>query len=638
MVLVVPVALVALSRDEPRSQVPPLARGWVTSPDGTQLLAEQDPIAFSDRTTTSLTIAVDPTRDYQVIDGFGASITDSSAAVLYRLDPEIRDATMAQLFDPTRGPGLSYLRQPMGASDFVDEDFYTYDDIAPGETDYAMEHFSVEHDRPQILPLLRRAKALNPELRIMASPWTAPGWLKTNSSLTGGSLIDDPRIYRAYALYFVRFLRAYADAGVQVDAVTVQNEPQHATSDYPGMLMSPVQQATFISVLGPALRAAGLDTSILAYDHNWALSPADAAAAPEKVSADAYAERVLSDPAGGRWVDGVAFHCYSGDPSAQAELHRVFPDVESLLSECSGFRRPDETPAATFARTLRDTARLVIEATRNWSRTFLTWNLALGPQGGPHRGGCGTCTGLITVGPERSVTLNADYYALASVSRLVRPGAVRLASTSFPSVGNEGGLITAAFRNPDASIAVVVHNLAEEPRRFAVRVGDRSLTTSLVGGGLGTYSWPGSATPVGDLMLLDPSEMRSTASPEAPVDPCCTADTATRAIDDDAGTRWSTGRSQRPGDHLQVDLGQRRRVARVVLDAGPAAADAPHRWALYASDDPTTFGRPVAEGSGNGQLTTMDLTGVDARYLRVATTGQTSTWWSVAEARVYVPR
>ena len=296
------------------------------------------PIAFSERDPTSsstdLTIAVDPTQEYQRIDGFGASITDSSAAVLYRLDPRTRDATMVQLFSPRDGAGLSYLRQPMGASDFVDE--------SPIRTTTSPRRVRLRHGALQ-----RRARraadpaaapprqALNPRLTIIASPWSAPAWMKTTGSLIGGSLTDDARIYKAYARYFVTFLQAYASAGIAVDAVTVQNEPQFAPSDYPGMLMSPTQQATFISVLGPALRSAGLRTSILAYDHNWAAQAGDAT-----VSAGAYAEQILSDAGAAPWVGGVAFHCYSGRPDVQAQVHRSHPDAEIVLSECSGSRRP----------------------------------------------------------------------------------------------------------------------------------------------------------------------------------------------------------------------------------------------------------------------------------------------------------
>lgn len=495
LVLVVIMGLLALTGDDVRSSEPALVRSWVTTPDGRHLLAAQPPVVLGGGASgATVTVAVDPTRQYQVIDGFGASITDSSAAVLYRLDPRSRDATMVRLFAPGHGAGFSYLRQPMGASDFVAGRFYTYDDVSRGETDYSMTHFSVAHDETRILPLLRRARALDEQLRIIATPWTAPAWMKTNGSLIGGSLIDDARIYNAYALYFVKFLQAYAGAGVRVDAVTVQNEPEHATNDYPGMVMSAAQEAAFISVLGPALQKAGLHTSILAYDHNWGVSPADASGASGKLPGDAYAERVLSTAAAARWVDGVAFHCYWGTARAQAEVHRADPQAGILLSECSGYRAAGETPAATFARSLAVFARLVMGATRNWAAGVLMWNVALGPNGGPHRGGCANCTGVVTVGPRQKVTLDAEYYALASVSRFVRPGAVRISSTTLPQAADEGGLMTVAFRNRDGSIALVVYNATASARLFSVEVGHRSFSTTLPSDGLGTYVWPSVAT------------------------------------------------------------------------------------------------------------------------------------------------
>src|SRR3954452_14649066 len=189
----------------PATAAPPTAREWLTTPDGSFKLADRGSVPFRPGGSDRLAITVDPSRAYQTMDGFGTSITDSSAQVLYRLDPRTRDATMERLFSPSAGDGLSFLRQPMGASDFVGGPFYTYDDLPAGRTDFAMERFSIDHDRAQILPLLRRALALNPRLKVIGSPWSPPAWMKTNGSLIGGRLIDDPRIYDAYARYFVKF-------------------------------------------------------------------------------------------------------------------------------------------------------------------------------------------------------------------------------------------------------------------------------------------------------------------------------------------------------------------------------------------------------------------------------------------------
>src|SRR5205807_1846919 len=193
------------------SPAPLSAHVWVTTPDGTDKLTDLGTVAFGSAMPSAPTIVVDPTLTYQRMQGFGGAITDSSATVLYRLSPAARAATMRSLFDPVTGDGLDYLRQPIGASDFVATADYTYDDMPAGQADYAQRHFSIAHDQAQILPLLRQAEAINPDLTIMAAPWSPPAWMKTSASLVGGRLIDDPRIYLSYALYLVKFVEAYRD-------------------------------------------------------------------------------------------------------------------------------------------------------------------------------------------------------------------------------------------------------------------------------------------------------------------------------------------------------------------------------------------------------------------------------------------
>jgi glucosylceramidase len=282
------------------SETPVTAHVWVTTPDGADKLTPLAPATFGNAMPSAPAIVVDPTLTYQTMQGFGGAITDSSAAVLYRLSPAARAATMRSLFDPVTGDGLDYLRQPVVASDFVATADYTYDDLPAGQTDYGQSHFSVQHDQAQILPLLRQARALNPHLQIIATPWSPPAWMKTTGSLVGGRLIDDPRIYRSYALYLTKFIEAYRANGVTVNAITVQNEPQNRTpSGYPGTDMPSGQEEKVISDLGPLLRAAGLRTQIFAYDHNWTEHPGDVAGTPPDETADvnAYPQNVLAGSA-----------------------------------------------------------------------------------------------------------------------------------------------------------------------------------------------------------------------------------------------------------------------------------------------------------------------------------------------------
>jgi glucosylceramidase len=611
------------------------ARVWVTTPDGTYKLSDLGTVAFSDAPTSAPTLVVDPTRTFQRMQGFGAAITDSSAAVLYRLSPTARGAAMRSLFDPVAGAGLSYLRQPIGGSDFVATAAYTYNDLPAGQTDYSQKRFSIAHDKVQILPLLRQAKALNPQLQVMASPWSPPAWMKSGGSLVGGRLIDDPRIYRSYALYLLKFIQAYGASGVPVDAITIQNEPQFRTpSGYPGTDLPSWQAAEVIEELGPMLRAAGLHTRILGYDHNWTEHPNDAAGTPADSTADIdrYPQNLLSSSAA-RWIDGVAYHCYYGDPSAMTALHNEFPDKAIYFTECSGSQSAD--PANTFSDTLKWHARnLIIGTPRNWAQTVLNWNLALDPNGGPHVGGCDTCTGVITVGPGDTVTKDAEYYTLGHLAKFVAPGAVRIASTSFGTTGWNGQIMDVAFRNPDGTTVLVAHNESDDPQTFAVREGDRAFTYTLPGGALATFTWHGTPADTSRLRQVDPTGWSATADPNGPSNPCCSGDVAAKAVDDDASTRYSNGSAQAPGQYLQVDLGKATPARRVVLDTGVATGDYARGYTVSTSQDGTHW-TTVASAQGTGQLTGVDLTGTPIRYVRITLTADAPGWWSIADIRAY---
>ena len=454
-------------------------RVWMTTGDQKNLLSEQPATALAPPAEGVPTITVDPSERFQRIDGFGASITDSSAHLL--AESPHRDAIMRDLFDPQRGIGLSYLRQPMGASDFVKGPHYTYDDMPAGKTDFGMSKFSVGHDEKQILPLLRQARGFNRNLKVMGTPWSPPAWMKTNQSLVGGRFIDDKRYYDAYTKYFVKFVQAYQRAGVPVDAVTLQNEPQNRfPSGYPGMDFRDPEEARLIKQVGPAFQKAGIDTKILGYDHNWSLHPNDVGQPgvnPE------YAKSLLDDPGAKRWLAGTAFHCYSGDPSSQSDLKAAHPDRDIYFTECSGLKSGD--PATSFPDTLHWHSRyLTIGATRNWAKNVITWNLALDPQNGPFNGGCETCMGVVTVDPATGrATREGDYYVMGHVTKFVKPGAVRIGSTV------EGNIWDVAFRNPDGSTVVLVNNddWGTGSQRFNLRMGSKAVSYDLPAGAVATF-------------------------------------------------------------------------------------------------------------------------------------------------------
>jgi glucosylceramidase len=446
----------------------PGAAVWVTTGDQHKLLSREPDVSFTTRNTAELaTISVDDTATYQEMVGFGAAITDAAAMNINRLPPDRREALLRELFDPDSGIGLSFTRLTIGASDFSPRQ-YSLDDMPPGQRDPRVARFSIEPNRVDVVPVVQRALAINPQLKIMASPWSAPGWMKTSGRLIGGTLW--PNAYGPFAQYLLGYVEAYDSLGVPIYAITVQNEPHFEPTNYPGMRLDPSDRARFIREnLGPLFQRKRISTLILEWDHNW-----DDPDAPL---------RVLGDSVARRYIAGVAWHCYGGDVTAQTKVHDAYPAVDTYFTECSG---GDWSPA--FADNLVWNVRtLIIGATRNWARGVLLWNLALDELHGPYTGGCGNCRGVVTINSlSGAVTRNVEYYALGHASRFVRPGARRIGSTS-----GVAGLESVAFRNPDSSRVLIVVNTAAAERRFAVRWGGKALLYTLPGGAVVTLRWPG---------------------------------------------------------------------------------------------------------------------------------------------------
>ncbi|HEY3559094.1 MAG TPA: discoidin domain-containing protein [Kribbella sp.] len=623
----VALALAVASLTGPAQAHPPTTQVnvWVTTPDRAELLHQREPVSFHDGASNLTTITVDPRTTYQTMDGFGAAITDSSAAVLYRLSPADREQTLRKLFDPVQGIGVSFLRQPVGSSDFTAAgEHYTYDDVPAGQTDFGLRHFSIAHDEHQVLPLLRRAKQLNPQLKVMATPWSPPAWMKTGDSLVGGRLKDDPKVYDAYARYLVKFVQAYARAGVPVDFLSIQNEPQNRKPNaYPGTDMPVRQEAAVITALGPLLQKVSPRTKILGYDHNWSTHPGDIATTPPGEDPETDYPYKLLRTSAAKWIAGTAYHCYSGDPSKQTDLHKAFPSKGIWFTECSGSHGPNDTPPQIFRGTLTWHARtLMIGTTRNWAKSVVNWNIALDSTGGPHLGGCDTCTGLVTLQPDGTVTTDAEYYTIGHLSKFVKPGAVRIGSTSYGTTGWNGQLMSAAFRNPDGTTALLVHNENDDPRSFAVAVGDRTFEYELPGGAIATYTW-------GRQTVQVPQEL-TPKSATASVN----GGDAGLLIDADGSTVWQSKQAQAPGQWVQVDLGKEQTFREVALDSGGNLGDYACGYDVAVSNDGSSW-RTVASGASTGQLSTISLRPTPARYVRVTQTGSAGNWWSLADLRVY---
>lgn len=444
-----------------------MAQVWLTTGDQTRLLSREPDIPFATvPDTTSAMIVVDAAMAYQEMIGFGAAISDASAYLINRRLGVQRDAIMHELFGRDSGIGLSFIRTPMGASDFSPT-HYSYDDVPPGQADPALARFSIDADRADKLPVIKQAFAINPAVKLVASPWSAPGWMKTSGSLILGSLRPDA--YATYAQYLLKFVRAYEAEGVPVFAVTLQNEPAHEPKDYPGMLLDAKARAELTGRhVGPLFARSGATTHILDWDHNW-----DMPAEPLSV---------LDDSVAGRYVAGVAWHCYAGDVSAQTRVRAEHPSKDVYFTECAG---GDWAPV--FADNLKwNVSTLIIGATRNWARGVALWNLALDENGGPHLGGCGNCRGVITINSRTgSVTRNVEYYALAHASKFVRPGARRIASTT-----DVGKLQTVAFLNvDDGSRVTIVLNTGSTETSFVIRERGRSFGYRIPGGAVASVRW-----------------------------------------------------------------------------------------------------------------------------------------------------
>lgn len=398
---------------------------------------EAQQVEANHSTTDSIVVTLDETQTFQEMDGFGASFTDSSAYLIHQvLEKEQRTDLMEKLFHPEKGIGLSVLRNPMGASDFARE-MYSYNDIPEGETDFQLEQFTVAHDMEDIIPLSKEALALNPDIKLMASPWSAPAWMKTSGSMIGGELKEE--CYEVYANYFTKYILAYTEQGLPIYAITPQNEALFVPGHYPGMLMLPEWQSDFIkNYLKPNFLKHKLDTKILCYDHNW-----DRPDYPLSVFDDA-----------GDAVDGVAWHWYGGKPVAQHQVHMAYPDKEVHFTEGSG---GEWIPA--FEPAFSNVLRTGIEILRNDSKSFVLWNMALDEENGPVVPGFGrsTCRGVVTVNQQtKDLTYTLDYYALAHFSKFVRPKARRIASSSNEVIRS------VAFKNTNGSIVTILFNDSEE--------------------------------------------------------------------------------------------------------------------------------------------------------------------------------
>ena len=450
---------------KPDPPVPPVVKNevdvWITKGDESVKLQKQTtPVAFTVSTNVYQNIDIDVSQTYQTVDGFGYTLTGGSAEVINTLSPSKKQELLQDLFGSGENSiAVSYLRVSIGASD-LNSSVFSYNDLEPGQTDINLTKFSLEKDRG-VINLLKEILAINPKIKILGSPWSAPVWMKTNGSTIGGSL--KPEYYGVYAQYFVKYIQAMKNEGITVDAITIQNEPLHGGNN-PSMVMTAEEQATFVKQsLGPAFKNAGINTKIIVYDHN--------------CDRPDYPIAVLSDKDASPYIDGAAFHLYGGDISALSSVRSTFPTKNVYFTE------QWTASNGNFGGDLKwHTKNVVIGSMRNWSKNALEWNLANDPQFKPYTsGGCTMCKGAITVNSTENYAKNVSYYIIAHASKFVPQNSVRIASTQ------PGNLATVAFKREDGKLVLIVENDGNNAESFNIRINGKIATLSLEAGAVGTY-------------------------------------------------------------------------------------------------------------------------------------------------------
>ena len=485
------IALLPAGRLLSQANQPVLIDAWITTADRSMLFEKQkDSIKlFAGNNGWGPTIVIDDKQSMQTMDGFGFALTGGSAGLIVKMSPAARTSLLQQLFgaDGTNA-GVSYIRLTIGASD-MNSFVFSYDDMPKGETDPELKKFSLAQDLKDVVPVMKEILAINPTIKILASPWSAPTWMKTNEAAKKGFLKKD--YYPVYAQYFVKYIQAMKQQGIPVDAITIQNEPLNANNT-PSMPWHAADAAAFIKTnLGPAFKAAGISTKIILFDHN--------------CDRPDYPLLILNDPEAAQYVNGSGFHHYAGDMSALNTLHLARPDkdlyfTEQMVIEDAGSKE------LNIAEPVKD---LIIEAPRNWSKNVLLWNLAADPLNGPHTddGGCPMCQGAITI-DGNNVSWNIAFYAIKHASKFVRPGSVRIAST-YPGditvalssdeeqssvmramlVKNNDLLPNVAYKTPAGKIVLIVANDKTQEQYFRIQYNGMTANLKLAAGAVGTYTW-----------------------------------------------------------------------------------------------------------------------------------------------------
>ncbi|MDR2466252.1 MAG: glucosylceramidase [Prevotellaceae bacterium] len=452
---------------------------YLTSSDRTADFAKKS-VNFSDKPNMSpTTVTLDPSVRHQTMDGFGAALTGSSCYNLLRMTPADRTKFLKETFSDADGSaGFSYIRVAIGCSDFSLSEYSCCD--LKGIENFALQNEELNY----VIPVLKEILAINPELKILGSPWTCPKWMKVNNladrrphdSWTSGHL--NPDLRGDYAEYFVRWIKAMKAEGILIHAVTPQNEPLNRGNSA-SLFMGWDEQRDFVrDALGPAVRDAGLKTKIYAFDHNYNYDNM-----PEQVD---YPVKIYNDPDAAAFLAGAAYHNYGGDKAELDDIRRKRPDKELIFTETSiGTWNDGRNLAARLTEDMRETG---LGTVNGGCRAVIVWNLMLDSERGPNRaGGCQTCYGAADISRNdyKSISRNSHYYVIAHLASVVKPGAARIGASGYSAAG----ITYSAFENTDGTYAFVLLNETEENKRITLSDGTHHFAFDVPRKSVASYRW-----------------------------------------------------------------------------------------------------------------------------------------------------
>ena len=424
------------------------------------------------------TITLDPTQKFQTMDGFGAAITGSTCYNLMKMTQEDRTKFLTETFSDDKGMGMNYIRIAIGCSDFSLSEYTCWD--KEGKENFALQ----SEEKQYVLPVLKEILAINPSIKIMGSPWTAPKWMKVNNltdlkpfdSWTSGQL--NPKYYQDYGWYFVQWLQAMKKEGIHISSITVQNEPLNRGNSASMYMTWQEQQAFIKQALGPQLKAASLDTKIYAFDHNYNYD--------NIADQNDYPVKIYNDAGAASFIAGAAFHNYGGDKAELLDIHNQRPDKELVFTETSIGEWNEGRNLEK--RLMEDMREVALGTVNNWSRAVIVWNLMLDNDKGPNRdGGCQTCYGAVDISKSnfKKITRNSHYYIVGHLSAVVKSGAVRIGASGYTAEG----LIYTAFKNIDGSYALVLLNDANENRKITINDTKNHFSYEVPAKSVVSYRW-----------------------------------------------------------------------------------------------------------------------------------------------------